>query len=317
MAEVASVLESMEPSGAEGAPPDGGAPGSEGAPRRRRTEKSAFLRWVHPRGVTWGANLDDYDPDHVARVLEVVGRFFGPGRYFPLDVEGLGRVPPAPTMVVSNHSGGTTVLDAWGFAVAWYRHFGVGRPIRPAAHEMLLGNRWTGPFLARLGALQADRRIAERVLRDWRHDLLVMPGGDLDVWRPFRERYRVRFGGRTGYARLALTAGVPLVPVAHAGAHHTLLVLTDGRRFAERIGLPRVARASIWPIHLSLPWGLALGPFPHLPMPVRLRYRVGDPIRPEDVGARSGEPPTARQVADVDALVRVRLQRLLDDLAEG
>src|SRR5690606_32637203 len=133
------------------------------------------------------------------------------------------------------------------------------------------------------------------------------PGGDLDVWRPARHRYRCDFGGRTGYARTALELGLPVVPVAHAGAHSTLHVLTDGRDFARLVQLHRIFRAEIWPVHLSIPWGLALGPLPHVPPPAHLDYEVGAPIPP--LG-----PPTPDNVARLDARVRAEVQRLLLEL---
>ncbi|MEO1272317.1 MAG: hypothetical protein AAFX99_29825, partial [Myxococcota bacterium] len=55
------------------------------------------------------------------------------------------------------------------------------------------------------------------------------------------------------------------------------MVLTDGRRLARRLGLPALARAEIFPVHLSLPWVLGIGPLPHLPLPVMLRYTFGPP----------------------------------------
>src|SRR5205823_1370763 len=123
----------------------------------------------------------------------------------------------------------------------------------------------------------ASLETAREILRQKR-DLLIFPGGDLDTWRPYSKRWEVDFGGRTGYARLALETRVPIVPVAHAGAHETLRVLTSGRGLAKAIGLKRFARANVWPIHLSLPWGLAIGPVPHIPLPGQFRYLVGEPI---------------------------------------
>jgi 1-acyl-sn-glycerol-3-phosphate acyltransferase len=140
---------------------------------------------------------------------------------------------------------------------------------------------------------------------------MVMPGGDLDTWRPYRDRYRVCFGGRTGYARIALMSGVPIVPVAHAGAHETLMVLYDGRWFAERLGLKRITRANIWPVHLSLPWGLAFGPWPHIPIPAVLRYRVGAPIALSDVPM---DDPSPAAIAELDSRVRRAIQDQLDEL---
>jgi len=183
------------------------------------------------------------------------------------------------------------------------------------AHEIVLSNGVTGPYFAKRGALQASPALAHEVLREWGHDLLVMPGGDLDTWRPYRDRYRVRFSGRRGYARMAIRTGVPIVPLAHAGAHETLMVLTDGQRLARWLHLPELVRANIWPVHLSLPFGLTVGPTPHIPPPALLRYRFGEPIAPPVVVEPGQEPPDWA-VDELDAEVRAAMQGLLDGLAE-
>jgi 1-acyl-sn-glycerol-3-phosphate acyltransferase len=116
-----------------------------------------------------------------------------------------------------------------------------------------------------------------------------------------------------GYARLALEARVPIVPLAHSGAHETLIVLTDGRRLAQALHLPELVRASIWPVHLSLPWGLAVGPWPHIPTPALFRYRLGPAILPPaELGP--GESPGEDLVREHDARVQAAVQGLLDEL---
>jgi 1-acyl-sn-glycerol-3-phosphate acyltransferase len=217
-------------------------------------------------------------------------------------------------MIVSNHSGGTTIPDVWGFGVLWYRAFGVERPLHLMAHDIILATDATRRFFGRRGVLRGSRKLAEHVLTDWQRDLMVMPGGDLDTWRPYRERYRVRFGGRTGYARLAIQSGVPIVPVANAGAHETLVVLSDGRELARKLHLRELWRASIWPVHLSLPWGLAVGPWPHLPLPTRLRYRIGLPISVSDEPIADPAPSLVEELdARVQAAVQAQLDALRDD----
>jgi 1-acyl-sn-glycerol-3-phosphate acyltransferase len=274
--------------------------------------KGKILRWLHgDHGAPWGTDPSKYSARAVAKTVASAGRLFGPGRWFRLDVRGLDRVPPSPAMIVSNHSGGTTIPDVWGFLVSWYRRFGPERPIHPMAHEIILGTRRTGEYFSERGVLRADPRVAEEVLVRFRRDLMVMPGGDVDAWRPYRERYKVRFGGRTGYARLALRARAPIVPIANAGAHETLLVLTDGRRLAKALRLDVLARAEIFPIHLSLPWGLAIGPWPHLPVPVTLRYRVGEPIEPAPF---AGDEPPDELVREHDRRVQAAITALLDEL---
>jgi 1-acyl-sn-glycerol-3-phosphate acyltransferase len=112
-----------------------------------------------------------------------------------------------------------------------------------------------------------------------------------------------------------LRAGVPLVPIANAGAHETLYVLTDGRRFAKKLGLPAFARSEVFPVSLALPWGLAIGPLPHIPVPARFRYRVGEAI---DVPMKlePGEAPSRSLVEELDAAVRSSIQRMLDELRD-
>jgi 1-acyl-sn-glycerol-3-phosphate acyltransferase len=279
-----------------------------------KPEKSRLLRWLFPNGTgSFGGSPADFDPDAIRQTLRTVGRLFGHNSYFPLEIEGMHHVPDAPALVVSNHSGGTTIPDVWGLLVGWYRHFEVSRPIHPMAHELILSIGPTRRYFGARGVVDANRQMAMRVLTEWRRDLLVMPGGDLDTWRPHRERYKVRFGGRKGYARLALDTGVPIVPVANAGAHETLFVLTDGRRFAERLHLPHLFRSSIFPVHVSLPWGLAIGPWPHIPLPAKLRYRIGpaiDPSRFRDAGDQRA------QIEALDLAVREAVQQQLDALAE-
>jgi len=253
--------------------------------------------------MPWGADPSVYDPRAVERTLRWMGLVFGERRWFRLDARGFENVPRAPVMLVSNHSGGTTIPDTWGFAFAWYRRFGVARPLHFMTHEMILATETTGRFFAQRGALRASSAAAREALLGHGRDVIVMPGGDVDAWRPHRRRYDVEFAGRTGYARLALELGVPIVPVANAGPHDTLFVISDGRRLARALGLHRIARAEIWPLHVSLPWGLALGPWPHLPIPARFRYRIGPPIRP------------AGTVTALDAHVRDAVQSLLDELA--
>lgn len=273
-----------------------------------------MLRWLFPNGADWGDDVGDFDGAAIERARRWLGTLFGPRRYFGVEVAGWHHLPESPVMVVSNHSGGTLFLDSWGLGWAWYTHFGSDRPIHPAVHEMLLSNPWTGRFFATRGAVRADGAVARRVLEQWRDDLLVMPGGDLDVWRPYSKRFEVQFAGRTGYARIALLAGVPVVPVANAGAHETFVVLTDGQRLATFFGLPKIARAHVFPVHLSLPWGLGVGPWPHLPLPTTLRYRFGRPVYPHEVGVRAGEPPTDAQIAAFDEKVRAGVQAQLDHL---
>lgn len=274
------------------------------------THQGALMGWLHPDGTPWGDDLGAYDPAAVARTVHALRWLYG--GWMTLDARGWEHVPAGPVLLVSNHSGGTSVPDAWGFAMVWYRRYGGSRPLVVLAHELIFALKASGTFAARRGVLRADPAVARAALQDGR-DVLVMPGGDLEAWRPYADRYRVSFGGRTGYARLALEERVPIVPVAHAGAHETLVVLSSGYRLARAAGLHRVARAEILPLHLSLPWGLGIGPVPHFPAPARLRWRLGEGVDARE-RLRPGESVPEDLVTEVDATVRARIQAQLDAL---
>lgn len=282
--------------------------------------RSRWLRWKTSRTTEqWGSRPEDLDLDLVSAMVRRLRPLFGEDRaYFPTTVTGWSNLPEPGSMLVANHSGGTTIPDVWGLASAWYQHFGVDRPIHALAHEMVFALDRPGKFFARRGILRANRENARRILTECKRDLLVLPGGDLDTWRPWRDRYKVNFAGRKGYAATAIRNQSPIVPIAHAGAHDTLIVLRDGRRLAHALHFPQLFRAHIFPVHLSLPYGLGFGPVPHLPPPTRLRYRVGRPIYPPAL--REGQPITADMVDDLDIRVRHELQlelNVLRDEADG
>jgi 1-acyl-sn-glycerol-3-phosphate acyltransferase len=109
--------------------------------------------------------------------------------------------------------------------------------------------------------------------------VLVYRGGDVETFRPFRDRNRIVFGAHRGYVQLAIEAGVPILPVVSAGAHATLVVLDDGVRVSHWLGLDRWLRVKVFPTVLSIPWGLTVGlPPPYVPYPTRIYMEFLPPI---------------------------------------
>lgn len=137
---------------------------------------------------------------------------------FRSQVTGRGNVPRSGGMVVCpNHLSGFDAL-AVGFAVGL-------RPLRSMAKNQLFRRPLLGPFVRSLGAFPArpegDLRggIDEAVaLAEGGAGILIFPEG--------ARRYDRARRPRTGAARTALAAGVPLVPVAVRG--------TDGWRRLRR-----------------------------------------------------------------------------------
>ncbi|MCW2650080.1 MAG: glycerol acyltransferase [Mycobacterium sp.] len=79
---------------------------------------------------------------------------------------------------------------------------------------------WTlgvGRFIEPLGARPAAQGSVEEAFDNGDH-VLVLPGGDLDAAKSWKDRNRIVFSGRSGFARLAIEHKVSIVPIVTAGA---------------------------------------------------------------------------------------------------
>jgi len=255
-------------------------------------------------------SLDNRDEASIARLFGLVDRVLRP--YFRGEVRGLERVPPGAALYVGNHNAGLMTPDTFLLGAALYRRFGVDALPYGLAHEVAISLPVVHQIIVPLGAVRASHENAHRLFARGAK-ALVYPGGDVDAMRPYRDRNRVVFGGRTGYIRLALREGVPIVPVVAAGAHSTFVILDDGRWLAKLLAADRLLRVKVWPITLCLPWGVVVGPgLFYLPWPTRILIEVLEPIRFERSGeAAAADEAYVRACADrVEGAMQQALERL-------
>ncbi len=108
---------------------------------------------------------------------------------------------------------------------------------------------------------------------------MVTPGGGMEGCRSFCDHYRVNWGDRTGYVRLARRYRLPIVPVAAAGADETYVGLVDTNALGQLLGISRTWSWAFWT-------GLGpLGLYPFSPpFPVRMHQLIGAPIDPWETG---------------------------------
>lgn len=231
--------------------------------------------------------LDLRDPAWIARFVELAEPALR--AWFRPVVRGLERIPPGGALYVGNHNGGLLSADTFVFGAAAFRAHGVDAVPYGLGHEVAISAPVLNEVLVPLGAVRASHANGEALLASGKK-VLVYPGGDLDSMRPFRHRDRIVFGPRRGYVRLALRTGAPIVPVVAAGAHGTSIVLDDGRWLAKALRLDRLLRLEVWPITLSVPWGLVVGITPpYVPLPTRIFLEVMEPIRFERTGPEAAE----------------------------
>ncbi len=276
-----------------------------GTSRRARTGLRDILRY-DPN------NLDNRDPEFVMRAVDALEPSLR--RLFDPHIYGLHRIPEGPGLYVGNHNGGLLAPDIFIMGLTLARELGLDQLPYGLAHELPLKWPGMGPMLMRLGAVRASHENARKIL-DRGRKILVYPGGDIDSMRPSRDRNKVIFGRRRGYIRLALRESIPILPVVTAGAHSGWVVFSDGRGLARALRVDRLLRVKVFPLVLSIPWGLTLGPPPpYLPVPTRVLQEFLDPIHFDRLGPEAAED--VEYVERCHLLVLHRMQRALLRLAD-
>jgi 1-acyl-sn-glycerol-3-phosphate acyltransferase len=254
------------------------------------------------------ADLDERDADFIREHLPLM--WLAASLWYRGEVRGLGNIPDdGPVLMVGNHSGGNMTPDTVVFTLAFNTYFGVERPFYQLAHNLVLSMPGLGS-LRRLGTVAASPTNARKALQAGAA-LLVYPGGDYEVHRPFWDRNRVDFDGRKGFIRLALQENVPVVPVVSIGGHETALFLSRGEGLARLLALDRLFRLKVLPISLALPWGVNVGDMlGHIPLPAKITIETLPAI---DLKAEFGSDPDVDEI--YDHLVRL-MQDTLDALSE-
>jgi 1-acyl-sn-glycerol-3-phosphate acyltransferase len=160
----------------------------------------------------------------------------GVAAYFHASLSGQEHIPrDGGALIVSNHA--LFALDAAVLGALIVRDLGL--------HPRFLADRmlWKVPLLREvitaIGALPGDPGAAAALLR--RGDLLIVyPGGVEDSLKLSRERYRLQWKTRAGFARVAMTARVPIIPVVGYGIDETYSVLAREHWLGRRLfGSPR------------------------------------------------------------------------------
>ena len=234
--------------------------------------------------------------------------------WFRMEMDGWENLPDAPVLLVGIHSGAPFVWDAWTVGVQWWRRFGQDRPLHGTAHDALMAIPVIGRYFRAMGVLPAAPDSIATALAEGR-DVAVWPGGEVDSLRPWQERDIANLAGRKGFVKMAIRAGVPIVPIATVGGADAMPVLIRGDRLSKALRLDKVLRLKVFPLAISLPWGIAPAALPQLPLPAKIRTRFmpaveidSDPARADDdayVDQKYDEVQRSIQ-SGMDALVRKR-----------
>ena len=176
--------------------------------------------------------------------------------WFRMEIEGWENLPEPPVLLVGIHSGAPFVWDAWTVGVQWWRRFGQDRLLHGTAHDALMAIPLIGRYFRAMGVLPAAPDSMATALAEGR-DVAVWPGGEVDSLRPWIERDKANLAGRNGFVKMAIRAGVPIVPIATVGGADAMPVLIRGDRLSHTLRLDKLLRLKVFPVAVSLPWGIA------------------------------------------------------------
>ncbi|MDJ0732874.1 MAG: lysophospholipid acyltransferase family protein [Nostocaceae cyanobacterium] len=270
----------------------------------------------HTQRTEPGWSLDRRDPQVINSWMPIWEWLYN--HYFQVQTSGWNHVPTDKILIVGSHNGGLAAPDMFMMMYDWFRRFGAQRPVYGLMHSAIW-KAFPSPaeMMAKTGAIMAHPKMAIAALHSGA-SVVVYPGGAQDVFRPHRLRDKIYFAGRKAFIKLALREGVPIVPMISYGAHDTLFVIDDYYNIVKQLhewGMPWLfgIDPEIFPIYLGLPWGLAIGPLPNIPLPVPIHTRVCPPIVFERYGRQAACDHD--YVDECYELVRSQMQQELDALA--
>jgi len=213
--------------------------------------------------------------------------------YFRVEVKGIEHVPEhGGAMIVGNHSGGVAVDAALLIGTCFYEL----EPPRLAQgmaekfiNRMPFGSLWS----SRTGQFTGLPEQAVRLLRDGRL-LMVFPEGARGTAKLYWDRRSlVRFG--TGFVRVAMQAGAPIVPVAILGGGEAIPTIFNAEWLGRLIGAPYLP---VTPYLLPIP------------LPVKFRFLFGEPMRFDGDGTEDDEV-----IAEHVEVVRARIAQMIEEAA--
>lgn len=203
------------------------------------TTDPAVVERVERLEIPW--NSYGFDPYGVDKAQ--LGRFFTwlgwlYQNYFDVNVHGAEHVPArGRAMLVGNHQGGVAIDGAMVVASAFFE-LDPPRLAQGMAEKFLMKLPGAAYLTSKVGHFAGLPEHASRLLEDERL-LMVFPEGARGTAKLARDSDSlVRFG--TGFMRLALRTGSPIVPVGFVGGGEAFPTVMNLYKLGKLVGVPYI-----------------------------------------------------------------------------
>lgn len=234
--------------------------------------------------------------DNAERAMEILSRIIAPWSYLTAPVfVGLDRIPAdRPVFFVGNHTLMGMLDVPLMMAGLWQKKGIVLHSLGDRLHFGLPGWR---DLIEVFGVIEGSPENCRQAMREGK-SIVVFPGGAREVMKRRDEKYKLIWGDRSGFARIALETGYTIVPFASVGADDCFEILLDGddllksplggliERFHPRPDfLPPIVR------------GIGLSP---IPRPERFYFHFAEPIAsdPQQFGGDHTDPAACGRLRD-------------------
>ena len=212
--------------------------------------------------------------------------------YHRHDVMGINHIPRrGPAIVASTHSLAT--YDLLLLMACIYQE--TGRFPRSLVDNLFYKVPGLGPVMESLGCVAGSPQNAKSLLSNG-EILCLAPGGMKESLRSGKNKYKIYWQNRKGFAKLALETGSPIILAACPSADDVYDVYdTKLSSFIYK--------------RFKLPFFIAKGlGFTAIPKPVRLKHHLSAPIYPP---SWDGKKPSGVVVDEFHAELVVKMENLL------
>lgn len=240
--------------------------------------------------------MHEVDTKSAARMLLMLNPR---GAYHRARLLGSERLPESGgAVIVSNHGR----LDFDTFILIRLVLRARSRLMRLMADHMWFGLPLFSRLFSAAGAVDGTRPNALGLLEQGEL-VLTYPGGVREIMGSRFRHEHIDWEARRGFARVAIEAGVPVIPVIGIGVNSGHIFVSSGKLLGRLVfqGILRLGPAyakyrdplTIGILPVPLPLDLAV----NLPLPCRLTYFVGEPIYPPADTQGSGSVQTEEEFA--------------------
>lgn len=166
---------------------------------------------------------------------------------FRIEVNGLQNIlEDQPCLLVANHNSGALV-ESHSLLFLLKNH---KKEIYGLNHRALFKIPFVSQHFEKIGAVPADLESAQRTLGSGHH-LIVFPGGQRQVFRPFSSRHDHTFSWAQGWAKIPQETHAPVVPIKFIGTHALNPIFFNSKILSNLLVLPKLLKVSTFPVSLA------------------------------------------------------------------